>query len=235
MLVALAGFAALAIWLVSAHLRTKREPTGLFTSLPLTWNEAASVGAILQSSEAPHWARRAIAGGGPLVPLDTLDAKTLAPLRDLVIAQPRPLTPVENVALDDWVRRGGRVLLIADPVLTEESIFPFGDPRRPQPTVLLSPILGRWGLELAFGETQPGGPHVASVLGGPVVVDLPGRFAAIAGGRCTTADDGLIARCMVGAGRVVAFADGQLLARNGAGPTQERALARLRAAAFPTR
>ena len=43
MLVALAGFAALAIWLASAHLGTKREPTGLFTSLPLTWNEAASV------------------------------------------------------------------------------------------------------------------------------------------------------------------------------------------------
>ena len=227
-----AALAGLGIWFAFARIGAKHTPTGVFTSLPLTWNEAASVGAILQSDESPHWARETIAGGGRLVPLDVLDARSLAALRQLVIAQPRPLTPAENVALDAWVRQGGRVLLIADPMLTEPSIFPLGDPRRPQPVVLLSPILTHWGLELRFADAQPLGPRVATALGGPVVVDLAGQFVATAGGSCRTEDGGLVARCTIGNGGVVAFADGAVLARDAAGPTQSRALSRLLAAAF---
>ncbi len=228
-----AAAALIAAWLAIAHHAPARTRTGLFTSLPIIWSETASVGAALQSSEAPHWARAAIADGGTLVPLDFLDAKALAPLHEIVIAQPRPLAPLENVALDGWVRGGGRVLLIVDPLLTQESIFPLGDPRRPQATALLSPILTRWGLELEFDDGQPAAPRVAEVLGGPVVVELAGRFAALPGARCRISNVGLVARCRVGKGEVLAFADAAVMGGDDPRGTKRRALIRLLDAAFP--
>ncbi len=225
--------AAVAVWFIVAQGTAKRELTGLFTSLPIIWSEAASVGAVLQSGEGPHWARATIAGGGQVVALDFLDAKALAPLREIVIAQPRPLAPIENVALDNWVRGGGRVLLIADPALTEGSIFPLGDPRRPQAVALMSPILARWGLELQFDDRQPAGAHVVDALGGPVVVDLPGRFQTLPGSACRAQDAGLVVNCHVGKGSIVAFADAAFLRRGDASGTGRRALSRLLEAAFP--
>ena len=71
-----------------------------------------------------------------------------------MMIQPRPLSPQENVALDNWVAAGGRLLLFADPALTEDSAFAIGDRRRPQDVVLLSPILARWGLELELTRTS---------------------------------------------------------------------------------
>lgn len=154
------------------------------------------------------------------MPLDSLaDAKGALPLpREdiLVLAQPRPLSPQENVALDDWVRAGGRVLLFVDPMLTARSIYALGDPRRPQDMAMLSPILARWGLRLEFEEAQQAGEHFARLREGAVPVNLPGRFrpAAAPGkaaSRCGIEADGLLADCEVGAGRVVAVADAALL------------------------
>jgi hypothetical protein len=152
------------------------------------------------------------------------------------MAQPRPLAPAENVALDRWVRRGGRVLLFADPALTAESRFPLGDRRRPQDTLLLSPILARWGLLLEFDEAQLARARgVALGRGATLPVDLPGRFALTDESSCRVSRRALIARCAVGRGRVTAVADAALFEApaddaNLAG--RRRALERLVAAAF---
>lgn len=202
---------------------------GLFTSLPILWRETGEVRELLTSDAPPHWAQAVLAGRGTLRPLDTLANESGAgkpgtgkpgtlPLDRralLIMAQPRPLSPSENVALDRWVRDGGRVLLFADPMLTAHSDFALGDARRPQDIVLLSPILSRWGLELRFDDGQPAGENYATIWNITIPVDLPGSFALLGKqARCTLAGNGLAARCRVGRGEVIAIADAALLDRD---------------------
>lgn len=164
--------------------------------------------------EAPaHWARGVLESHGRLVPVDSLSGSGRKNRVDLlVMAQPRPLAPEENLALDRWVRRGGRVLLFADPMLTQESAFAFGDRRRPEAMVMLSPILRRWGLELHFDEGQPYGPREIDVMAMPLPVDQVGRFAVRGRQhRCHDFADGVAVRCRIGRGQVLAIADAALL------------------------
>lgn len=209
-------------------------PIGLFTTLPILWADGPDLAASLKPEGEPHWAREVMAGRGALEPLDTLTAEGLGKLRRLILAQPRALAPQENVALDDWVRGGGQVLLLADPALTEESSFSLGDPRRPQAVVLLSPILTRWGLELLFDEGQPFGPGERDVMGVAVPVNLPGHLATRGQGNCRLWGDGLAATCAIGQGRVVVLADAALLERE-QGSAGAKALSWLLDAAFAAR
>ena len=165
---------------------------------------------MLSASQSPHWARAVLERRGQLLALDTL--LDLSRTRRLVIAQPRPLMPDENVALDNWVRSGGKLLLFADPMLTRESAFPLGDRRRPQDIALVSPILARWGLELHFDDSQPAAPRENTGEGVPVA--LPGVLAAIPGGvgaQCQIGPEGLIARCKIAKGQALIVADAALL------------------------
>ncbi len=148
---------------------------GLYTSLPIVWGESGDIRELLEKERPRHWALAVLSSAGTLHPLDTVTDRLP---RDalLVLAQPRPLSPQENVALDRWVREGGRVLLFADPLLTAPTRYALGDPRRPQDTVLLSPILARWGLRLEFDEAQPAGEHLVETAFGPLPVNLAGRF-----------------------------------------------------------
>ena len=187
----------------------------MFTSLPIYWSEAPDIATMLNGEQDLHWARREIEARRALRPIDALGSQVLGPGGDLLMIQPRPLAPVENVALDSWVGSGGRLLLFADPALTADSAFALGDRRRPQDIALLSPILARWGLRLEFDEDQALGEHAVALGGGMVVpVNLPGRFVAIPGGRvdstCRLFADGLAVACRVGRGRVFAIADAAL-------------------------
>lgn len=222
----------------SWHDRPARIETGLFTSLPILWGEAASPAEQLALAR-PHWAVAAIAAGGRIRPLDMLarpdGASTLGGLADLVIAQPRPLTPLENVALDTWVRGGGRLLLFADPALTAHSRFALGDPRRPQDVALLSPILHRWGLELQFDDRQPPGEREQPWSGAAVPIELAGRFEIVDRAACRGEAGGLIARCRIGRGLVVAVADAAVLDGDDPQGRRLRAFDALLAAAFDPR
>src|SRR5688500_18207995 len=131
---------------------------GLMGTIPIYWGEAGDFGEVLAGSGNAHWARARLETDYQLSPLDTLDEDSLAGIDLLLLAQPRALSPAENVALDAWVRGGGRLLLFADPMLTGESRFAIGDRRRPQDVILLSPILDHWGLAVAFDDDRPAGP-----------------------------------------------------------------------------
>lgn len=200
--------------------REELPPVGLFTSLPLIWPESADLSSLLRSDALPHWVVSDLGKYGTLTPLDSLagaDGALPLPSRTLlVMAQPRPLSPDENVALDQWVRDGGRLLLFADPLLTSESVFPVGDARRPQDVVLLSPILAHWGLELQFDEWQVPGRRLVVFEDGHIPVDLAGQFGLL--GReeatCMTMAQDLVADCVIGEGRVLAVADAALLDRS---------------------
>lgn len=202
------------------------RPTGLFTSLPILWRETHELSDLLKTDAPRHWALEVIERHGRVLPLDTLapgGRLPLAPRGLLVIAQPRPLSPQENVALDDWVRGGGKVLLFADPMLTTQSAFALGDRRAPQAVVLLSPILARWGLELQFDEGQPYGQREMELLGTAMPVNLPGSFVAAGGsGNCTIVAQGLAARCRIGAGRILAIADAALFEQGASADEPQR-------------
>lgn len=214
---------AIILWRISSPLAQPDRRIGLFTSLPILWKEATALNELVDENDEPHWARVVLEERGTVVPLDTL--LHLADVDMLVIAQPRPLAPDENVALDAWLRNGGELLLFADPMLTEDSAFSLGDRRRPQDVVLISPILARWGLTLRFddgqalGERENAGEHLP--------VNLPGVFTLATGGHdaaCTIGQDGLVARCRVGKGRAVLVADAALLEREAASDARISAL-----------
>lgn len=192
------------------------ETIGLYTSLPIAWNESADIRGQLADAGPPHWALAALRERGRLVPLDTLAPLRLPANGLLILAQPRALTAQENVALDAWVQGGGRVLLLADPMLTAHSEFGPGDPRRPQDIAMLSPILARWGLALEFDDRQPMGERVIRSAEGDIPINLAGRFRLLgkSGGSvadCRLQAAGLLADCMAGRGHVLALADAAIL------------------------
>lgn len=192
---------------------------GLFSSLPIYWGESADIGAAIDGGGEPGWLRQVLERRNVLAPLDALEPETLAGLERLLLAQPRPLAPSENVALDDWVRAGGRALIFADPMLTRHSDYALGDKRRPADMVLLSPILARWGLELRFDDSQPAGERLMESAGAAIPVDLAGEFVARESGArssCAITASGLIARCRIGKGRVDLIADAAVLDQEGA-------------------
>jgi hypothetical protein len=193
---------------------------GLSTSLPLVWGESGDIRGQLAQDTPRHWALEVLEQGGRVVLLDTLAGpKGLALPSDglLVLVQPRPLLPEENVALDAWVRGGGRLMLFADPMLTAESAYALGDPRRPEAIAMLSPILRHWGLELEFDDTQPSGSRPVTPFGVQVPVDLAGEFRTGRDVPCRLEADGFAADCAIGRGRVLALADAALFDGDDAG------------------
>ena len=207
--------------------------TGLMTSLPIYRTPQSSVSEALAAQNVQrHWVREALEGRGSLAPVDSLDTESLEPLDRLLLVQPRAFAPAENVALDNWVRSGGKVLLVADPMLVSEPSFALGDPRNPQAIAVSGTILARWGLELQPGTSGDAGVRFVSVEGVDLPVALGGSFAARepAGGGsadCRLRNGGLIAVCDIGRGRVVALADATLFESDPAPASAEDALAAL--------
>lgn len=231
--------AALALLLLApAASAEPRGQVGLFTTLPLYWREANGISELIAPEAAPPWARKLIERDYELVPLDVLSGEgaILNGLSRLLLAQPRMLSPAENVALDVWVRQGGRLLLFADPLLTAESRYGIGDKRRPQDVALLSPILSHWGLQLRFDEDQPAGERLAEVGEIKMPIDAAGRFSYRPADEpdtsCSPRSGGLIAECTIGKGRALVVADAALFDGDAATPEREQALGWLLTRAF---
>ena len=196
----------------SAPDREALPELGLMGTIPIYWGEAGDFGEVLAGGESAHWARARLEADYRLSPLDRLDEENLAGIDLLMLAQPRALSPSENVALDAWVRGGGRLLLFADPMLTGESRFAIGDRRRPQDVILLSPILDHWGLALAFDEDRPAGPSVVRAAGAAIPVNLPGSLGVDGGeADCAILVPEVLAECRIGRGSALVLADAALL------------------------
>lgn len=213
----------------SAGADAPKERLGLMSSLPILWQGNDAFATLARDKDAPrHWAVAALERSYLVRPLDALTPEALAQVDRLLLAQPRILAPVENVALDDWVRAGGEALVMADPQLVGEYEFALGDPRRPLDSAMLSPILARWGLELTV---DPAAKLRTVPLGGAeMAVAAPGAFRLVSGGedsRCTLSHDGLIAQCSVGKGRVALLADATLVEDPEGGSGSAEALAQL--------
>lgn len=178
---------------------SKRPTLLLLTSLPLVFGEDFS----LQQSGSPTLDK--LETRYRVVPISTTSAAELAKGRLLLIAHPLGQAPQDLVALDEWVRRGGRVLLLADPLLDWPSKRPLGDPLRPPPTFIDTGLLGHWGLRLDAPDER--GPQPRELGGNEILTSSPGALA----GTCRISADRLVADCVIGKGRAIVVADADFL------------------------
>lgn len=207
------------VLLLSAMRYLRPEPStnlpklGLMTTLPLQWSEGG-IEAAVAAGAAPHPAHARLTKAYEIVPVDNLVGLDKLRLSVLLLAQPRALSPQELVVLDEWVRGGGRVLILADPALMWGSLYPLGDKRRPLFTSLLSPLFSHWGLELVLpiDEKQP--LAEIDIDGMHLRTQTMGEWQAkgeASGNPCTIARPPVLADCKAGKGRAVLVADADLL------------------------
>jgi hypothetical protein len=180
-----------------------RPPLLLLSGLPLIWDEEDALGG------KPTAFYTALDRAYQVHPIDAATEATLGTASLLLVAQPRPPGPAALVAIDDWVRGGGRALILTDPALRWPSGLVLGDPRRAPIDDGLGPLLLHWGLKLE----SPGEGKVLIVRdidGRRLAMAAPGRFIA-QGRNCVIMHGGLMADCAIGRGRALLLADADLL------------------------
>lgn len=174
----------------------------LITTLPLVFPEEFT----LQGSGSK--ALKALETRYRVVPVGTTDAGSLRQGRLLLMAHPLAQPAEDLVALDQWVRSGGRLLLLADPKLEWPSNRPLGDKLRPPPSFADTGLLAHWGLRLEeskdLGPVRVGGGHNA------ILYISPGRFLS-ANRDCELSRAGIVAECRIGKGKVTVVADADFL------------------------
>lgn len=192
----LLGLAALAAWAIAEPDRdlgprapAERPTLLLLTSLPLMFGEGFG----LEELGSPALAR--LEQRYKLLPIGVADAASLNGQRILLMAHPRAQPTETLVELDQWVRGGGQVLLLADPRLDWPSDRPMGDLLLPPPGFADTGLLAHWGLTLA--APQPGSAVTAGTLSG--------------NGDCQIESEGIVARCRIGRGRATVIADADFL------------------------
>jgi hypothetical protein len=177
----------------------------LLTSLPLLFHEGFSL-----QGGSPVLKR--LAERYRVVPISVADQAELTKGGLLLMAHPPVQTADNLVALDSWVRRGGRVLLLADPMLEWPSERPLGDPLRPPPMFMDTGLLAHWGLRLDAPDER--GPATRELGGFQTLTVSPGKLQ----GRCSVRADALVAHCRLGSGEATVVADADLLDVNRLGP-----------------
>lgn len=206
-------FAWLALVALPALYRTPapghRPKVTMMTALPLTWSrQALDMSAVLAGRAEPAPIMSAMAPYFDVTAVDAIDPAALSRTDILWLAHPPALPPEQLVAIDRWVRGGGRALILADGLLASDGQFPLGDPRNPPVTSLLTPLLDHWGLTLAApGRVEQVSRQIERWQIGMVA---PGRFTA-AGPDCVVQSNGLLAECRIGQGRVLLLADADWL------------------------
>jgi hypothetical protein len=171
----------------------------LLTSLPLVFGEQFS----LEGGGSPALSQ--LETRYKVVPISVASPAELAKGRLLLMAHPLAQPAEDLVALDSWVRGGGRLLLLADPMVEWPSERPLGDPLRPVPMFMDTGLLGHWGLRLDAPDER--GPQRGELAGFGIVTVSPGALT----GRCPTAAAGLVAHCRIGRGRATVVADADWL------------------------
>lgn len=140
-----------------------------------------------------------------VVSISVADAVSLKRGRLLFIAHAFAQPAEALVDLDAWVRSGGAVVLLADPMVEWESQRPLGDALRPPPMFADTGLLARWGLRLEAPDKR--GPAERRIGTRRVLTVSPGALS----GKCAISADRLVARCRVGKGRATIIADADFL------------------------
>lgn len=197
MLGGMAALAAIAAWAVAGtndrlgpRPAAERPALALITSLPLVFGESLSLenggSAALTRLEQRYQVKA----------IGVADKSSLSGQRLLLMAHARAQPADVLVDLDQWVRNGGRLLLLADPRLDWPSERPLGDRLRPPPAFADTGLLTHWGVKLggAGGDENVSAGQLTSSSDSCIIV----------GG-------GLIARCHIGRGWATIIADADFL------------------------
>lgn len=205
-----ARFERLALAPVTTTSRTERPDLLLLSDLPLAWDEGG-IAASLAGAGHPPAAVDLLARAFTIRPIAAADPAALAEARLLLMVQPR-IDAAGLVAIDAWVRGGGRALILADPDLRWPTHLPAGAPRRPPDATPLLPLLAHWGLALDADPVRGATPRMVDRDGARwrVRPGAPGRWRRT-GGSCAISAAGLVADCPLGRGRAVLLADADLL------------------------
>jgi len=166
--------------------RADKPPVLLLTSLPVLFGGAFGLVAAAPPLRAAWGARFT---GTHMALAEKAQLGAAGGL--LLMAQPRAQTAEALVDLDSWVRGGGRVLLLADPLLEWPTTRSLGDPLAPMVAFADTGLLSHWGLTLYRPDTA----------------GAPGTLAPLKGAGCRIEDDDTLARCTVGKGQVTVIAD----------------------------
>lgn len=207
----LAGAAVIGVGMKGAQVPGPRAPAerptlALLTSLPLVFGESFGLesggSAALNRLEQRY----------NVLPIGVADAASLGGQKLLLMAHPRAQPAEALVELDQWVRGGGRVLLLADPRLDWPSERPLGDKLRPPPAFADTGLLQHWGLHLSGPD--PEGPASAGDGDLTIAASSPGKLESRS---CVIAGGGFVARCRVGKGAATVIADADWLNVEGEG------------------
>ena len=175
----------------------------LLTSLPIVFGEKFDL------EEGGSAALTRLETRYRVQPISLADAGSLRAAKLLLAAHPQAQPAETLVELDAWVRGGGHLLLLADPMLEWHSERPLGDRLRPAPGFADTGLLGHWGMRLDAPDDR--GPVERSLAGRRILLASPGRLV----GRCPTDADGLVARCVIGKGKATIIADADFLDERG--------------------
>ena len=192
-----------------ARAQPQTRPTlPVLTGLPLFWGQGG-VDAVLQPLAVRSPLLREIGAKHQVEAVDTFDADHFRARQLLLAIQPASLPAEELVALDAWVRRGGRALIFADPDLIWPTDLAVGDRRRAPVSTLLDPLFGHWGVALA-GHRAPVHIVLGKIANIRVKLVNPGVWHAKSDA-CVVRNRGLEAICTLGLGQVILVADADML------------------------
>ena len=182
----------------------------MLTGLPLRWGGGGDIAAMIADGAADDPALARLEAMGPVELVDSLADPMPVSGAALLIAHPRALAPRDLVALDAFVRGGGRAVILADALSGWPPPHPLGDPRNPPVTSLLTPLFDHWGITLGAAPASETAPLAVDVAGARLMLFSAGRFDRLPPA-CRGWGEARVLRCRVGQGTAWIVGDADLL------------------------
>lgn len=185
-------------------------PATMLTGLPLRWSGGGDIAALIAEGAPDDPALARLEALGPLLLVDSVADSPPATGGVLLLAHPRALAPRDLVAVDDFVRKGGRAVVLADALSNWPMHHAIGDPRNPPITSLLTPLFDHWGITLGGAPADESEPRLVDLDGARLHLFSAGRFDRLPAA-CRAYAGGYVAACRIGRGEAWLVGDADLL------------------------
>ena len=195
-------------WFYAEPVRQDRITLDVLSGVPLTRDHTQFAASLRGATSREPFLERL----EQTTKIHLIDSVRETPGQDkvLLLIHPRALEPQQLVAIDNYVRQGGRAIILADGLSNWPQPYALGDPRNPALTSLLTPLLTHWGLALDAPEGLEARRVEINEAGQRLRFLSPGHFR-VAQPPCVVSPDAIIARCALGQGKVVLVADADWL------------------------